>query len=133
MSRQVTGQCLCGEVRYQVRNPATTVLNCHCRMCRKQHGAAFATWAHYRTPQFELLAGRTFLETYRSSEHIARQFCRTCGSSLFFVPLNDVGGGIWIAVGTLDGEPGRPVGEHIFTADKASWFSITDDLPQSDR
>jgi hypothetical protein len=45
----VTGSCLCGAVRYEVEGPATEVTHCHCGMCRKQHGAAFATYAGYPT------------------------------------------------------------------------------------
>jgi hypothetical protein len=130
MSQQVSGGCLCGGVKYRVRSPARTVLHCHCWMCRKQHGAAFATWAHYRAEQFEIIAGKALIESYHSSEGVARQFCRKCGSSLFFVPLLDANGGVWVAAGTLEGEPGRPVDGHIFVADKAAWYTVTDDLPQ---
>lgn len=34
--------CLCGAIRYEVDVPLTDVGNCHCSMCRRFHGAAFA-------------------------------------------------------------------------------------------
>jgi len=126
----VAGSCLCGAVRYEVDSPATQIDNCHCPMCRKQHGAAFATYAGFQKEDVRVVAGEDQLQTYRSGETTERRFCRTCGSSLFW--LDTTGDRVWIAVGTLDGDPGRPIDEHIFVGTKAPWFTITDDLPQYD-
>ncbi len=128
-----TGSCLCGTVKYQVDNSAESVLHCHCWMCRKQHGAAFATWAFYPIGRFRLLAGTEALQTYISSEKVGRTFCRECGSSLFFAPPEFPKRltAVWVAAGTLDGEPGRKPDSHIFVSCKAAWYAITDDLPQS--
>ena len=41
----IQGGCLCGGIRYEVSGPLTDVGNCHCSMCRRFHGAAFATYA----------------------------------------------------------------------------------------
>jgi hypothetical protein len=44
--------------------------------------------------------------------------------------LEDDGTHVIIPAGALDGDPGvRPV-VHIHTASKASWYEITDELPQ---
>ncbi|HCA63195.1 MAG TPA: GFA family protein, partial [Pseudomonas sp.] len=40
-----TGSCLCGVVRYRIDAPIDALTHCHCKMCRKAHGAAFATYA----------------------------------------------------------------------------------------
>ena len=40
----VTGSCFCGTVRYEVSGPFESMVNCHCSMCRKHHGAGFATY-----------------------------------------------------------------------------------------
>lgn len=131
-SHTVTGSCLCGTVKYQVVNPAESVLHCHCWMCRKQHGAAFATWAFYPKERFHLLAGAEALQTYISSETVGRTFCRECGGSLFFAspefPKRPAA--VWITAGTLDGDPGRVSDGHIFVSSKADWYTITDGLPQ---
>jgi hypothetical protein len=35
------GSCLCGGVKFEITGPLSSPLNCHCSICRKQHGAAF--------------------------------------------------------------------------------------------
>src|SRR5262245_52586723 len=128
MEGTTTGSCLCGAVRYEVDGPPTGVTNCHCVMCRKQHGAAFATFAVWEKERFLLTAGQEGLRFYRSGPKSERQFCAGCGASLFW--LERGGSRICIAAGTLDGDPGRPIERHIFVASKAPWYEITDDLPQ---
>jgi hypothetical protein len=98
-------------------------------MCRKHHGAAFATFAAYPAGRFRITAGDELLRDYPSSPEVVRRFCSVCGSSLTWQRV-DQPDHIWLTAGTLDGDPGRPVDEHIFVADKAPWYTITDPLPQ---
>ncbi len=42
------GSCLCGVVRFEVDEFLPQVAHCHCSMCRKFHGAAYATIAGVR-------------------------------------------------------------------------------------
>jgi hypothetical protein len=64
---------------------------------------------------------------YRSSERVERGFCRLCGSSLFWKPLQkDL---IGVAMGAFDSPTGTRLALHIFAADKGDYYDITDDLP----
>ena len=36
----IRGSCLCGGIKFEFSGPMSTSSNCHCSMCRKQHGAA---------------------------------------------------------------------------------------------
>ena len=40
----LTGSCLCGAIAYELRSSPKAVSHCHCRICQKAHGAAFATY-----------------------------------------------------------------------------------------
>ena len=53
----VSGSCLCGAVRFTQRGPFTHMTHCHCSICRKHHGAAFATYVASPLEGFKLLAG----------------------------------------------------------------------------
>jgi hypothetical protein len=123
------GSCLCGGIRYEVRGSLNHVTHCHCSMCRKAHGAAFATYGRVETGDFVVTSGADDLVSYQSSPEVTRTFCKHCGSTLQFI-YTDRPGSLWLALGTLDDDPGIQAVQHIFVGSKAPWSDITDDLPQ---
>ena len=123
-----TGHCLCGTVRYEIDGPFRSLLHCHCSMCRKHHGTAFATWAVAPVAGFRLTAGEDAIERYASSPGLHRSFCRHCGS---VVPERNEAFGLVIApAGNLEGDLGLQPQFHMFTASQAAWYTIEDDLPR---
>jgi hypothetical protein len=46
------GSCLCGAVHYEFSGSLNFMGHRHCSMCRKSHGAAFATWGIINPNQF---------------------------------------------------------------------------------
>jgi hypothetical protein len=123
------GSCLCRGVCYEVRGPVSRVTQCHCSMCRKAHGAAFATYGRVERKDFVLLTGADDIAFYHSSPGVVRTFCKRCGSTLQFIS-DKRPGTLSLALGTLDDDPGIEASLHIFVGSKAPWFRITDDLPQ---
>ena len=123
------GSCLCGGIRYEIHGKLSGVLNCHCSMCRKAHGAAFRTRASVRVADFRWLSGEELLTHYASSPGEQRTFCRVCGSNLVtkFEKHKEWYG---FPLGTLDTDPGVKPACHVFVGSKAPWFEITDNLPQ---
>ena len=123
------GSCLCSGITYEINAPLTDVINCHCSMCRKAHGAAFRTRASVRTADFTFLSGEELLTYYESSPGEWRSFCSVCGANMItkFSRFPDVYG---FALGTLDTDPEIRIERHVFTRYKAPWYTITDDLPQ---
>ena len=124
-----TGSCLCGGVRYALSGAFTDATNCHCTMCRKMHGAAYATYGEVHRDAFAWTAGEDRVTSFVSSPGVERSFCTTCGSTLKFV-FDLEPDRCYVTLGTIDGDPGiRPV-SHIFVGSKAPWHEITDALPQ---
>jgi hypothetical protein len=122
------GQCLCGAVRYEVDGPFASMTHCHCSMCRKHHGAPFATYVGAPLAGFRWVSGQDGVEKYTTETGGARSFCSTCGS---VTPIFMEGHGIvLIPAGNLDGELGIKPQRHIFTGSKAPWYEIRDSLPQ---
>jgi hypothetical protein len=124
------GTCLCGALRYEVSAPFEMMLHCHCSMCRKHHGAPFATFTSAPFAAFRWLGGEDAIAKYSSSEQGVRSFCSHCGSVAPLL-LPDLGFAICPA-GNLQGDPGVRPQAHMFTGSKASWYAITDSLPQHD-
>lgn len=123
----MTGSCLCGAVRYEITGSFKAIGHCHCSICRKSHGAAFATWGIIDPDQFRWTAGEALLQGHESSPGALRCFCSRCGSPLVCTFHGAVGE---VVVGTLDDDPGARPSEHIFVDSKAPWHEITDALPQ---
>lgn len=125
----IEGGCLCGKVRYAVDGSIGQVTHCHCSMCRRIHGAAFGTYGAVSYDDFRWLSGESLVKTYRSSDVMERTFCGECGSTLqahFAVEPDEV----YLALGTVDGDPGCRPDAHIFVGSKAPWYEITDSVPQ---
>ena len=95
------GSCLCGAVRFEVHGSPEELLHCHCRMCQRAHGAAYATFVLVHHADFHVTAGAERIATYRSSADARRTFCDTCGSALQFI--RDERPTIGLAVSVLDG------------------------------
>jgi hypothetical protein len=127
----IEGGCLCGAVRYAVDGEIGQVSHCHCEMCRRIHGAAFGTYGAVPKENFRWVSGADSVNTYPSSETMARTFCSNCGSTLQAI-LKTEPDVIYLTLGTTDGDPKCRPECHIFVESKAPWHEITDDLPQYD-
>ena len=133
------GSCLCGGIKFEITGPLRPASNCHCSMCRKQQGAAFRSRTRVSRDDLRWIQGEVLVKFYESTPGTFRGFCSICGSpivnkfderskSAAFRPAATPEYGL--ALATLDDDPGvRPL-SHIFVANKAPWFEITDDLPQ---
>jgi hypothetical protein len=124
-----SGGCLCGSVRYEISGPIRSIVYCHCSMCRRAQGSAFATNGIVEEGSFRILAGTDSLTGYESSPGQTRYFCRVCGSPIF--SRNDARPGqVRVRVGTIESDIAERPGAHIFVGSKANWEEITGDLPQ---
>ena len=121
------GQCLCGKVRYEIVSPLSAADHCHCKMCRKQHGAAFATYANFDTKDFRWISGEEYTKVYETESGAGWCFCEECGSTVAGTENRKVTS---IALGSVEGYVNIKPESHIFVESKANWHEINDDLPQ---
>ena len=87
---EVTGGCLCGDVRFTATGEPKRVGICHCFDCRKHHGALF-----HSSAIFDESAVTVEGET---RDYAGRHFCPRCGSSVF----GRSGDEVEINLGSLD-------------------------------
>ena len=125
----IKGGCLCGRVRYEIHGQLLAADHCHCSMCRRQHGAAFATYADFNPGDFKWMSGEDLLKVFETSSGDGWCFCSDCGSSLAGTVKGEFTS---ITLGTVEGDPGIKPASHIFVDSKAHWYEINDDLPQFD-
>lgn len=130
IKKPLTGQCLCGAVKYEVDQIEPQMGHCHCSMCRKFHGAAFATYGEADIENFRWIQGEACLKDFIAENGTRRRFCTNCGSSMTFAPTTDDQTVVEFALGTLDGDIELRPDVHIFVSSKANWLEISDELPQ---
>ena len=107
---EITGGCLCGDVRIVASGRPYRVGLCHCLDCRKHHGALFHASAIY--PQGAVaIRGET-------RAYAGRHFCPRCGSSVF----GRSGDEVEVSLGSLDA-PDRFVPTYeLWTVRRESWL-----------
>jgi len=123
------GSCLCGAVRITVDGELPQPTACHCTACRK-HSGHFG--ASIDIPRSALrVEGEGAPRWYHSSDKVRRGFCGTCGSTLFWDPIQHD----WtaVAMGLFDGPTHTALARHIFVSEKGDYYEIADDLPQNQR
>lgn len=123
------GQCLCGGIKYEVDKLGSKMGHCHCTMCRKFHGAAFATYGEAQQDDFRWLQGEELLQSYKASNGTKRKFCAKCGSSLIFESASG-GGVIEFALASLDDASKLMPDAHIYLSSQVDWLKLNDGLPK---
>jgi len=125
------GGCLCGKLRFEIRGGIDSIVYCHCSLCRKAQGSAFATNGVVQRKDFHFVRGENQLTAFESSPGQHKLFCKHCGSPI--VSTNEARPEeLRIRLGTVDTPITERPQAHIFATSKAGWDHICDDLPQYD-
>jgi len=97
----IHASCLCGSVRYDIEGPFEVMSHCQCSMCRRNHGAAFATFVSVPLSGFRWVAGENGISTFQASSYGKRTFCSQCGSVTPVVEADT--GVVFCPAGNFDG------------------------------
>src|SRR5664279_9184 len=80
---QMSGGCLCGQVRYSAKADPALVAVCHCKNCQKQAGTTFALVVGIPKSALSVRGTiKTFKDTGDSGQPVLRNFCPECGSPI---------------------------------------------------
>jgi class 3 adenylate cyclase len=124
----MTGGCLCGEIRYEVKGEDLGSIYCHCRMCQRWTGAPSNAGTGFRKSDFRITQGQP--KSFASSLIGERAFCPNCGSSLF-VGFGDTSSEwIYVQTVTLDHPENISPASHMGTESQMPWHDVHDDLPR---
>src|SRR5581483_9552778 len=125
VSSMLTGRCLCCSVQWEADSAPRAVHHCHCGMCRRWTGAAFATllWFKHGEVRFTRLQPKL----YRSSPIAQRSHCSECGTPVHL--LYDSSTELALCVGTLDDAERVTPTYHYGAEGRLSWADIGASLP----
>ena len=111
---------------FEVAEPPTTLMWCHCESCKKLSGSVGTVNGRVPSKTIRVLEGEELLQTFRPAEGSAKTFCRMCGSNLF--------GGGWpesetasVRATAIDHAFEARPSAHIFVRSLAAWETLPDD------
>jgi hypothetical protein len=79
------GQCLCGQVCFEIDTPARWAWHDHSAASRRAHGAAYATYVGSWRKRLRITKGKAGITRYEDkATTTVRSFCTRCGTPLFY-------------------------------------------------
>ena len=80
-----TGQCLCGQVGFEIDTPARWAWHDHSIASRRAHGSAYATYVGSWRKRFRFTRGKSGISRFEDrSGKTVRSFCGSCGTPLLY-------------------------------------------------
>ncbi len=126
-----SGQCLCGDVQVVISGEISEIIHCHCSLCRKNSGTAYATNGFVAASDFGITKGVSSLTSFSFKPGRQRHFCQRCGSPVYSSNSDDPSR-VRIRLGIIESDISeRPI-SHNFVSSKASWEEMDAALPRYD-
>lgn len=113
------GECLCGEVTFEIHGELPNLYQCHCSLCRKVTGSSANAATFVDQGAFRWLSGQERISSFQKPTGYRSDFCSACGSP---VP-NPLRGKalMWVPAGLLDERFDAAVSMHLHLGSAASW------------
>ena len=81
--------CLCNTVKVEITGPISDIIHCHCSLCRKSSGTAYATNGFVQTADFTIVSGLESLGSFQFKPGRTRYFCKHCASPIYSANASD--------------------------------------------
>ncbi|WP_435416952.1 GFA family protein [Parerythrobacter aurantius] len=121
---EMSGGCLCGQVRFVASAEPVMQANCHCKNCQRQSGSAFSTIIGIPEAALSVEGEvKAFADSGESGQPVVREFCPDCGSPLFS-KVAAAPGLVFIKAGTLDDTSAFAPSMHLWTRSKQAWVDV---------
>ncbi len=81
---KLTGECLCGSVKFEADGDIAMMGNCHCTDCQKVSGSPFGTLVFMKESDVNITGDvKAFEHKVDSGNVLVKEFCTNCGSQMF--------------------------------------------------
>ncbi len=123
--------CSCGEITFELTDRPIFVQCCHCRMCQRQSGTAFALNALIEADKVLHHTGTPEVIEMPSANPHGQQVsrCPTCKVAVWSVYPGAGPKFRFVRVGALEDPDQCPPQVHIFTQSKQPWVQLGSDIP----
>nr|WP_298410396.1 GFA family protein [uncultured Halomonas sp.] len=113
------GECLCGEVKFEIEGKIRNLYQCHCSLCRRATGAAANAATFVSAQRFRWVSGENEIRSFLKPTGFRSDFCSICGSP---VPNRLRGTDrVWVPAGLLDELIESRVSAHLHITSAAPW------------
>ncbi|RXJ74440.1 aldehyde-activating protein [Veronia nyctiphanis] len=121
--------CFCGKVTLDITGPISHIIHCHCSLCRKSSGTAYATNGFVDTEHLVITSGEEVLSYFERKPGKKRHFCSSCGSPIFSSNEADPSR-VRLRLGLLDTDITERPESHNFVTSRANWEDMDTHLPR---
>jgi hypothetical protein len=123
----MTGGCLCGQVRYTATGDPAFSGVCHCRNCQRYTGSAFEPVLAFPTASVSIQGElKTYNDTGDSGKPVHRRFCPNCGSGVI-AEVDIMPGMMMVLAGTLDDTTSFKPAMEIYCSSAQPWTQGSDE------
>lgn len=127
-----SASCLCKSVKLTIKGSIFNIIHCHCSLCRKSSGTAYATNGFVNAADLDIVEGADCISAYEVKPGKKRHFCRQCASPLYSSNASNPSK-LRLRLGILDSDiEERPI-SHNFVPSKANWDTFDQPLPQYEK
>jgi len=124
---EITGRCLCGDVRFTVAGGMKASNHCHCESCRRATSSPFTTW--FTVARSNLSWTGLPPQAFASSPGVTRFFCALCGSPMAY-EIVDRPDETDLYAASLDDHSGFEPQRHTNWGERVTWVALADHLPR---
>lgn len=119
----IKGNCLCGDIKFQLNGDLPHIYQCHCSLCRKVSGSSSNSAMLVKIDAFQWVCGEERISSFATESGFKSDFCSRCGSP---VPnlLNNATG-YWVPAGLLEEPTNVSVAAHVYAGSKAKWDTLS--------
>jgi hypothetical protein len=126
----ITGGCLCGALRYEIRGAPIHAGYCCCDDCQKASGSGFVPFMGFAASAVTITgAALQHRHGLKNGREAVRNRCAVCGS-LVFGGIVDVDVSHSIYAGTLDDASAFKPAMAINVRYRPDWVILPEDIPQ---
>ena len=125
---KLKGGCICGQVRYQLKEKPLFTQACHCKDCKVLTGSSYVV--NSSVLENTLIVEGEVSSTERkagSGASCKTYFCIKCGTYIY-ADYDSAVRRLTVRTKTLDNPEKFPPQAHIFTKNKDPWLNLSDDV-----
>lgn len=129
---KLTGQCLCGNVKFEADGDIAMMGNCHCTDCQQVSGSAFATLVFMNEENVKIEGElKSFDHKVDSGNTLIKEFCPRCGSQMFGKNAARPGS-LALKAGSINEKEQIKPQFNVFASRKLDCVTLDDNIPAFD-